>query len=199
MSTKRRDIKKLTSRGARCRAFDSKSGAHSSKGWWVEKGTSARKLLIRVKLFRKFVKVSHRSGSVVSAGPAATRARHRSISLVFIVDSSWAGFTGLLSQETLTTSVKDVSIVTNEDIVNHENRRGNVRFHRGEERANRGTEECVFTPRACIIHISAVSPAHRHFESPLLRFIRSTQHDSPPHSDFTRLKEIQLQSEGGRG
>lgn len=82
--------------------------------------------MIRVKLFRKFVKVSPRV-SVVSAGPAATRARHRSISLVLIVDSSWpswAGFTGLLSQETLTTSVKDVSIVTYQDIVNHENRRG---------------------------------------------------------------------------
>lgn len=79
--------------------------------------------MIRVKLFRKFVKVSPRI-SVVSAGPAATRARHRSISLVLIVDSSWAGFTGLLSQETLTTSVKDVSIVTYQDIVNHENRRG---------------------------------------------------------------------------
>ena len=79
--------------------------------------------MIRVKLFRKFVKVSPRV-SVVSAGPAATRARHRSISLILIVDSSWAGFTGLLSQETLTTSVKDVSIVTYQDIVNHENRRG---------------------------------------------------------------------------
>lgn len=79
--------------------------------------------MIRVKLFRKFVKVSPRV-SVVSAGPAATRARHRSISLVLIVNSSWAGFTGLLSQETLTTSVKDVSIVTYQDIVNHENRRG---------------------------------------------------------------------------
>lgn len=79
--------------------------------------------MIRVKLFRKFVKVSPRV-SVVSAGPAATHARHRSISLVLIVDSSWAGFTGLLSQETLTTSVKDVSIVTYQDIVNHENRRG---------------------------------------------------------------------------
>lgn len=79
--------------------------------------------MIRVKLFRKFVKVSPRV-SVVSAGPAAMRARHRSISLVLIVDSSWAGFTGLLSQETLTTSVKDVSIVTYQDIVNHENRRG---------------------------------------------------------------------------
>ena len=102
--------------------------------------------MIRVKLFRKFVKVSPRV-SVVSAGPAATRARHRSISLVLIVDSSWAGFTGLLSQETLTTSVKDVSIVTYQDIVNHENRRGTwYCFQRAQRTGYTG--RCAFTSAA---------------------------------------------------
>ena len=84
----------------------------------------------------------------------------------------------LLSQETLTTSVKDVSIVTNEDIVNHERTfppwRGTASpWYRGM---------CIYSARACIIHISAASlPRRRHFESPLLRFASQPRRHVTPH------------------
>lgn len=52
-----RNIETLMSEAyrTRCRVFDSKSGAHLSS---VDGGGACRKLLILVKLFRKFVKVS---------------------------------------------------------------------------------------------------------------------------------------------